>query len=120
MGRRSRDGTLPLFEYPLSRNSDPLSSFQAADRLSRSGKYLSQKEAVFEALRRNDGATSAELAAYMVVDRHMPARRLPDLVRDGRVTQGLPRSCKVLSGPGDDDKVLCATWWIVATAAEPS
>ena len=98
--------TLPLFEYPLSRNRDPVTSFKAADKLAKSGKYLTQKEAVLEALRRNNGATSAELAAYMGVDRYLTARRLPDLERDALVTKGLERECKVTED-------ACVTWWLV-------
>ena len=94
MGRKPKNDALPLFDYPLSCNSDRLTSFKAADTLARSGKYLTQKDAVLEALRRSNGAASVELSAYMAVDRHLTASRLCDSKRLGLVTQGLKRECR--------------------------
>jgi DNA-binding MarR family transcriptional regulator len=67
--------------------------------------FATQKGNVLEALRRNNGATSAELAAYMTVDRYVTARHLPDLERDGRVHKGVIRDCQVTGTP-------CVTWWM--------
>lgn len=95
--------TLPLFCEPLSHSRDPVTSFEAAERLYRSGKLNGQCKAVFKALRSNSGATSAELAKKMSVDRHLPARRLPDLARQGLIERGSIRTCNVTHNP-------CVTW----------
>jgi hypothetical protein len=85
----------PLFEpRPRARRADPLSSHAAADELERSGRAEAQRRQVLAVLRRWPGSTSAELAALGGLDRHMVARRLPELYRAGyaeRVSAG--RAC---------------------------
>lgn len=83
----------------LSRATDPSSSAEAAERHVASGRNATQKIAVLEALRAHPGATSAELARSMKVDRYITARRLPDLERDGRVTRIGERTCRVDGTP---------------------
>ena len=78
----------------MSRRTDPDSSRQAARRHEQSGRLDSDRWRVLEALRRNPGASSKELAAREGLDRHMVARRLPDLERAGLVR----RDC---DGKGD-------------------
>jgi len=94
----------PLFNLPPSRKSDPETSVQAAQKLQRSGKWRGQKQRVFEALRRNPGSTSAELAEFMGGDRYIPSRRLPDLARVGMVKKGKVRLCQATNSK-------CVTWW---------
>jgi len=94
----------PLFNLPPSRNSDPDTSVQAAQKLKQSGSWAGQKRRVFEALRRNPGLTSAEIANLMGGDRYIPSRRLPDLERAGLVKRGRIRLCQVT-------KSQCITWW---------
>ena len=106
MGRKPKGGMLPLFEYPLSRDSDPLSSLQAADRLATSREHPTQKQVVLAALPWANGSTSAELTALMAVDRYLTADRLADLEHDGLVTRGSQRKCHVT---GFD----CETWLVV-------
>lgn len=95
-----------LFDnIPLSHRNDPHTSFMAAEGVKKSLAFENQKTVVLEALKRNQGMTSAELAEYLGVSRHLPARRLPDLRREGKVRQGKARMCSVT-------KRLCVTWWI--------
>jgi hypothetical protein len=67
----------------LARNTDPVSSHEAADNIVSSGKLAQQKAVVLKALRmfqRAHGpATSAEPAKHYEMDRYMVAKRLPDL-----------------------------------------
>ncbi len=92
-----------LFDPPLARKDDPLGSHEAAKKLIKSGRRKSQKQRVLEALRRNPGCTSAELAVYSGLDRIMCARRLPDLAYDGKVIQGNEKFCTV-------SQIHCVTW----------
>lgn len=98
------DSQRTLFDAPLSRDWDPASSFEAADKLARSGKWRKQKAAVLKSLSENEGSTSAELAVIMAVDRHLTARRLPELKNQGYVVQGSARPCWVT-------RRRCVTWW---------
>jgi hypothetical protein len=91
---------------PRTRNADPASSFEAAERLHRTGLSGKQRLAVYHALREHQGATSKELAKFMDVDRYTPARRLKELEDTGWVCRGRRRKCRV-SG------VESLTWWIV-------
>jgi len=79
-------------ELPLSRSSDHISSFVAADRPTELNK---QRENVLRMLKiytRHTGKepTSKQIAVYFKQDRHMVARRLPDLVKLGMVEQIRP------------------------------
>lgn len=91
----------------LSRNSDPISSKLAAQELVSSGKFDNQKDMVCDLLRNfnenNICPTSAEMAAYLDLDRYIPSRRLPDLEKEGRVTRLKTRMCSVT-------KKFCVTW----------
>lgn len=91
---------------PHARNSDPASSFEAAERLHKTGLGGKQRLAVYHALREHQGATSKELAEFMDVDRYTPARRLKELEDAGWVCRGLRRKCRI-SG------IESVTWWIV-------
>ena len=77
----------------LSRKTDPASSAEAAEKLVASGAHASQKQRTLAALAKHPGSTSAELGTIMGVSRHVPARRLPDLERDGLVRRGKMRKC---------------------------
>ncbi|MCU0918403.1 MAG: winged helix-turn-helix domain-containing protein [Planctomycetes bacterium] len=91
---------------PLSHRDDPQTSYEAAADLKRSGKLGAQQRAVLEALRQCDGATHAELGAFMGLHWLTPARRLPELERAGHVRKGEPRICTIKQSK-------CCTWWIV-------
>ena len=90
-----------LFDaVPHSRDRDPASSFAAADRNIRSGQRQADCEKVLTVMEQLlavnyfQRVTALEIAypygkeAGAVLDRHMVSRRLPDLVRLGRVGRG--------------------------------
>lgn len=64
---------------PSVRKSDPLSSYEAEQRITKSGARQTQCEIVLDGLRRYPRHTSAELARRLGLDRYMVARRLADL-----------------------------------------
>lgn len=76
----------------LARRTDPETSHEAAERLVESGRHGSQKAVVYAALCEHPGITSKELALRANLDRHVVARRLPDLREDGKAyTNGRTR-----------------------------
>ena len=79
---------------PRARNTDPSTSHEAATRQSK-GRANSDAIAVLSCVKTMSGATSAELATFYGLDRHMVARRLPDLEASGKVLRGSVRRCKV-------------------------
>jgi hypothetical protein len=91
---------------------DPSTSFEAAEHLKRSGKLAAQQQAVLDALRQRDGATHAELGAFMGLHWLTPARRLPELERGGLVRKGEIRLCNVKHS-------RCVTRWITASQDGP-
>jgi len=90
---------------PVSHRGDPATSREAAEKLRRSGRLQTQRQAVLEALRQCDRATHAELGAFMGTHWLTPARRLPELERAGLVRKGEPRICTVKGS-------RCTTWWV--------
>ncbi len=68
---------------PLSANSDPISSFEAAEK--NRPTINEQAFKVFKALTEHDGVTSLELSEKSGIDYAVCARRLPDLRRYGAV-----------------------------------
>lgn len=89
-------------QIPLARSTDPFSSFQAADKVQRTGTAVTQREIVLDVVRRFNGLTSNEMVEYCELDRYQIARRLPDLEKLEKVRKG-PRS------PDDG----CVTWYPV-------
>lgn len=81
------------FASPRARNTDPMSSHEAAER-QRHGRANTDAMAVLACVKAMQGATSAELAAFYGLDRHMIARRLPDLEERQLVRRGEIRKCK--------------------------
>lgn len=101
--------TETLFEIPQSRHSDPVTSHEAAEAVAAEGTLAGQCEAVYQALKRRPGATSAELAEDMRVSRFLPARRLPDLEHQGRARRGAKRKCSI-STTAKGTPLNCVTW----------
>lgn len=95
---------------PLVANSDPDTSREAARRMVESGKLNEQGEAVLALVLRWPGRTSAELAANAEaeripgIDRHIVARRLPEIERTGRIFRGAAVVCKA-------NGTKAQTWW---------
>ncbi len=78
---------------PIYSAKDPDTSRIAGEVLTRSGRRWSMKMRILKAMRNSDGWTSAELAHNHRLDRHMVARRLPDMEVDGLVYKGAARKC---------------------------
>ncbi len=101
---------LPL--TPASHTHDPLSSYEAAERVTKSGVRAENKREVLKAVIAHEGCTSRELTAHCPLDRTEIGRRLPDLrdndyavynpKKDGIKTK---RACTVGRG-------TAMTWWV--------
>lgn len=106
-GNQYKEIDTPLFDKgkPAHHQTDPPSSKLAENRITKTGSRARQCQQVFEALKRHNGATSAELAEIIDIDRHITARRLPDLANVNLVERGQRRFCAVA-------KQLCVTWII--------
>lgn len=76
-----------------ARNSDPISSHEAARAIIATGDRAHQQHLAYAAVRAYPGRTSLELAALSGQDRYRLARRLPELAERGLVTQGPKRRC---------------------------
>ena len=75
------------FAQTHTKRNDPPTSAEAAEAIY-SGRYAEQKAIVLEACRDHPGLTSKQLAKQCNLDRHMVARRLPDLALDHKVFRG--------------------------------
>jgi len=85
-----------LNRAPIAANVDPITSHLAAAEITSNGTRDTQKRAVLNALLEEPlNITSMELARRMGVDRHMVAKRLPDLEDDGLVERQPERNCSV-------------------------
>lgn len=91
------------FVQPTAHRTDPLSSYKAGDRALKSGRIRGQMKAVYAALQKHPGCSSAELARIMGVDRHQPARRLSSLAKKGLVKRGKLKYCKI-------SRSYCLSW----------
>ena len=91
-------------ELPMSRSTDPASSYDAAEQLIQSGRHNDQLRIVLDTVRSWPGQTSRELAQHCELDRYQIARRLPELEQMGLVRKGVVRAC---SAGGRQ----AATWW---------
>lgn len=86
-----------------ARNTDPETSHEAARHMVDSGARRAQQQRVAAVVRKHPGLTSRELAEVAGMDRHMVARRLPELEADGIVVHGAPRKCRI-------SEMRCQTW----------
>ena len=90
-----------------ARATDPTSSHESAVHLIASGKQRAQHAKTERAVKLHPGVSSMQLAKLTGLDRHMLARRLPELARSERVWRGPKAPCPV-SGTS------ACTWWPVA------
>lgn len=81
--------------YAKSRNTDPVTSYMAADKVEREGTAETQRQKCYAEVARMEGQTSAEIAKRLEVDRYTPSRRLPELRDAGIVQNGNHRKCMV-------------------------
>lgn len=91
----------------LARNTDSSTSHEAAAYIVSNGTLQAQQEATAAAVRLHPGLTSLELAEVTKRCRYMLARRLPELLEDGRAWKGPKKPCRI-SGRS------AHTWWPVA------
>lgn len=78
-----------------ARSTDPATSHEAADFITRDGSRARQQNRAVEIVRSKPGHTSNELADLCGLDRYMLARRLPECESAGAVHKGAPRVCKI-------------------------
>ena len=98
----------PLFDSgrPASKGGDSYTSDLAEERVTKLGVRQEQCRIVYELLQKHIGFTSKELAKISKLDRHMIARRLPDLLNVGKVRKGKKRKCSIA-------RSLADTWFMV-------
>lgn len=90
-GRDSRND----YTNPIASPNDPISSHLAASEVTVSGRRARQCQEVLAAVKKWPGRTSAELAQLAGLDRHLVARRLPDLEHRLLIRKGPMRECLV-------------------------
>lgn len=90
---------LPPLAPPIEARAalaDPVTSHEAASRVTRSGAARANAAAVLALVRSHPGLTSRELSELPGgLDRHETARRCSDLERAGAVRKGPIRVCGV-------------------------
>lgn len=96
---------------PIARKSDEPTSHAAAREVTESGRREGQLLAVLALVRKYPGRTSLELASLSKLDRHVIARRLPELETAGYISRGEIRKCTA----GNRSAM---TWYGVSRAPE--
>ncbi len=89
------------------RKSDPVTSREAAERVDVELQCNQVLSALRAATKAEAFVTSAELADMMGVDRHLTARRLPDLKKQGLATQWGRNICTVNGTKAVTWKAVC-------------
>ena len=87
--------------YLPARGTDPVTSWQAAEHVTSSGKACDQRHIAVATVRKHPGLTSFELASHCSLDRFQLARRLPEC---RLLSKGAPRQCSVTGRQA-------VTWW---------
>lgn len=70
---------------PIARNTDPVTSHQAAHHMRESGKQGAQLDEVLRLVTAHPHCTAFELTDYTELDRYQIQRRLSDLADMGKV-----------------------------------
>jgi len=91
-------------QTPAARRTDPDTSHEADEAVTRSGRRHTQREKVADALTRWPGRTTAELAEKMGTDRYMVARRMSECETAGDALRGQKRRCNSTGKTAE-------TWW---------
>jgi len=110
--------TQPELDFAArARTLDPDTSHLAAQRVTDNGRAMNNRQLCFDAIVREPGLTSGEVAAITGLDRHEAARRLPELREDRPplnrpLLANLPpsnprrkRTCRICGTPS-------LTWWL--------
>jgi CRP-like cAMP-binding protein len=74
-----------MIDLPLFRRSDPISSHEAARKLSKSGKLGTHKRIIFDAIKLWPGETSAFIAEAVDIEPYTVRKRTADLRKSGMV-----------------------------------
>lgn len=99
------DGPDGRLEFPRARASDPITSHEAADRVTDDGIAHGQRAAILKKVHQLPGSTASEIGrALGHAGNHVACRRLPEILERGLVKRGVPRICTVTS-------FRAATWW---------
>jgi len=88
-------GIQKALSAPICATADPETSHLAAKQVTESGRRKVQLERVLNLVKRYPLCTSAELAKFGKEDRHLVARRLPELTEGHLVSRRTPRLCTV-------------------------
>lgn len=96
--------TTCLSTSPISRRSDPASSKLAESHVTATSRAAQQRACLNQA-RARPGSTSAEIAKALGIDRHIPARRLPELLRIANGVRRGPLAKCTVSGR------MAVTWF---------
>lgn len=82
-------------ETPAARTTDPESSHDAAEHITRSGQRAQQQAVTAAAIKAFPDHTMQELAELTGHDRYMLGRRVSECETAGLVKRGLKRVCRV-------------------------
>jgi len=80
---------------PVSRRTDPRSSFLAEQGINEDGSRESQQQFLLRLVKHRPGLTSMELSKLCELDRYQVARRLADLKNGKLLESGYIRNCTV-------------------------
>lgn len=89
---------------PAARNTDPVTSHQAVEQVTKTGKRVAHQAHVLELIRAHPGLTTAELARHTSMPRAEIARRAPELRTAGDAYNGPVRKCTACGNNS-------ITWW---------
>ena len=78
-----------------ARNTDPMTSHEAATRAELSGSAQNQRDKCLEVVKAHSNHTAAEIALIAGIDRYAASRRLPELRQRGLVRNGVVAVCGV-------------------------
>jgi len=96
---------------PAARLTDPVTSHEAAEAITNSGRRQKQQQAVLQAIRSYPGCTGHELARFSGLNYYVIMRRVSEIELAGRITRGEARMCGVTGRK--------ATMWFPVTNRAP-
>ena len=75
--------TYPNIQTPAARSTDPWTSHDAAEHVTKTGKRTRQQQQVLDLIREHPNCSSEELAGFGVLGYSQIARRISELVTGG-------------------------------------
>lgn len=104
MEQPQQKGTTVTYKHDTARrNTDPITSHDAALAVTESGLRRTQAETLLEAVKAMPGGTVAEYARITPLDKHQITRRMADLHNKGEV---YPEGERKIDGYNQ------RTWWV--------